>query len=99
MLSARRRTPFCWQVVIVRHSLSAPLSQVRYGASGDREADTSALRARISTRRHSEVLFTDGKEERGLDHFPLMSAHALVRFRRTSACVAGCMSRACPGSS
>jgi hypothetical protein len=67
-------------VVIVRHSLSAPLAQARYGASRDVDADAQTLLTHISVRWDVEVLFADGKEERGLDHSPLMSAQALVRF-------------------
>jgi hypothetical protein len=55
------------QVVIVRHSLSALLSQVRYWASSDLEATPEALLAHISARWDIEVLFADGKEELGLD--------------------------------
>jgi hypothetical protein len=74
------RTRSCCQVVIVRQSLSVPLSQPRYRTSSDREADTPTQRAPLSARWDSDVLFTDGKEERGLDHSQLMNAHVLVRF-------------------
>jgi hypothetical protein len=68
------------QIVIVRQSLDAPLSQARYWASSDLEADPETLLAHISARWDIEVLFGDGKEELGLDHYQLMSAQALVRF-------------------
>ena len=68
------------QVVIVRHSLEAPLSQARYFASSDLEADAEALLGHIAARWDIEVLFADGKEELGLDHYQVMSATALVRF-------------------
>jgi DDE superfamily endonuclease len=68
------------QVVIVRHSLSAPLSQARYWASSDLDASVEVLLAHISARWDIEVLFADGKEELGLDHYQLMSTQALVRF-------------------
>ena len=68
------------QIVIVRHSLSDPLSQARYWASSDLEASAEALLAHISARWDIEVLFGDGKEELGLDHYQLMSATAIVRF-------------------
>jgi hypothetical protein len=68
------------QIVIVRHSLDAPLSQARYWASSDLEADTEALLTHISARWDIEVLFGDGKEELGLDHYQLMSASAILRF-------------------
>jgi hypothetical protein len=68
------------QVVIVRHSLSAPLAQARYWASSDLEATSERLLTHISARWDIEVLFADGKEELGLDHDQLMSAQALLRF-------------------
>jgi len=68
------------QIVIVRHSLSAPLSQARYWASSDLEASTEALLVHISARWDIEILFSDGKEELGLDHYQLMSASAILRF-------------------
>jgi len=74
------RTLYRCQVVIVRHSLAAPLSQARFWASSDLEADPQTLLAHISARWDIEVLFEDGKEELGLDHYQLMSATAIVRF-------------------
>lgn len=68
------------QIVIVRHSLDAPLSQARYWASSDLEATTETLLTHISARWDIEVLFGDGKEELGLDHYQLMSASAILRF-------------------
>ena len=68
------------QVVIVRQSLEAPLAQTRYFASSDLEADAQALLGHIAARWDSEVLFGDGKEELGLDHYQLMSALGIVRF-------------------
>ncbi|MDQ2905131.1 MAG: hypothetical protein M3Y81_16480 [Chloroflexota bacterium] len=74
------RTLYRCQIVIVRHSLDAPLSQARYWASSDVEAHTQTLLTHISARWDIEVLFGDGKEELGLDHYQLMSASAIVRF-------------------
>jgi len=68
------------QVVIVRHSLSAPLSQARYWASSDLEADAPTVLTHIAARWDIEVLFGDSKEELGLDHYQLMSATAIRRF-------------------
>jgi hypothetical protein len=73
------RTRYRCQVVIVRHSLSAPLSQARYGASSDREAGAETVLAHISARWDSDARFGDGKEELGLDHSQRMSAHAVLR--------------------
>jgi hypothetical protein len=74
-----RKLYFC-QVVIVRQSLDAPLSQARYWASSDLEASPELLLAHIAARWDIEVLFSDGKEELGLDQYQLMSASAIVRF-------------------
>ncbi len=68
------------QVVIVRQSLDAPLAQARYWASSDLEADTQTLLGHIAARWDIEVLFGDGKEELGLDHYQVMSATARLRF-------------------
>ena len=68
------------QIIIVRHSLDAPLSQARYWASSDLEADMETLLTHIAARWDIEGLFADSKEELGLDHYQLMSASALLRF-------------------
>jgi hypothetical protein len=54
-------------------------SLARYGASSDREATTEKLLAQSSARWDRDGLFGDGKEERGLDHSPLMRASAMLR--------------------
>jgi hypothetical protein len=74
------RTLYGCQVVIVRQSLDAPLAQVRFFASSDLEADAQTLLRHIAARWDIEVLFGDGKEELGLDHYQVMSDTALVRF-------------------
>jgi hypothetical protein len=80
VVSTRVRKLYCCQVVIVRQSLDAPLAQTRYWASSDLEADAQTLLAYLAARWDIEVLFGDGKEELGLDHYQVMSATALVRF-------------------
>jgi hypothetical protein len=80
VVNTRVRKLYCCQVVIVRHSLDAPLSQARYWASSDLEAGTEILLTHISARWDIEILFADSKEELGLDHYQLMSASALLRF-------------------
>jgi len=80
VLTTRVRKLYCCQVVIVRQSLDAPLSQARYWASSDLEADPATLLVHIAARWDIEVLFGDGKEELGLDQYQLMSATAIVRF-------------------
>ena len=80
VVSTRVRKLYCCQVVIVRQSLDAPLSQARYWASSDLEADPQTLLAHIAARWDIEVLFGDGKEELGWDQYQVMSATAIVRF-------------------
>src|SRR5260370_30878029 len=50
------------------------------GREVDLQASPELLLAHISARWDIEVLFGDGKEELGLDHYQLMSATAIVRF-------------------
>jgi len=80
VVTTRVRKLYSCQVVIVRLSLDAPVSQARYWASSDLEASPQMLLAHIAARWDIEVLFADGKEELGLDQYQLMSATALVRF-------------------
>ncbi len=80
MVTTQVRTLYRCQVVIVRQSLDAPLPQARSFASSDREADARTLLVHIAARWDIEVLFGDGKEELGLDHYQVMSATALLRF-------------------
>src|SRR5258708_5831758 len=80
VLTTSVRKLYRCQVIIVRHSLDAPLSQARYWASSDLEADKKTLLTHISARWDIEVLFGDSKEELGLDHYQLMSASAILRF-------------------
>jgi len=80
VVTTRVRKLYSCQVVIVRLSLDAPVSQARYWASSDLEASPQMLLAHIAARWDIEVLFADGKEELGLDQYQLMSATALARF-------------------
>lgn len=79
VISTSVRKLYRGPVVIVRHSLDAPLSQARFWASSDLEADAQTLLAHIAARWDIEVLFGDSKEELGLDHYQLMSATAILR--------------------
>ncbi len=80
VVTTRVRSLYRCQVVIVRQSLDAPLSQARYWASSDMEASPQTLLLHIAARWDIEVLFGDSKEELGLDQYQLMSAIAIVRF-------------------
>lgn len=79
IVTTRVRKLYRCQVVIVRQSLDAPLSQARYWASSDLDADLPTLLVHIATRWEIEVLFGDGKEELGSgvepdDLYELLSA-------------------------
>src|SRR5260221_4372855 len=80
VVTTRVRKLYCCQVVIVRQSLDAPLSQARYWASSDLEAHPETLLVHIAARWDIEVLFGDSKEELGLDQYQVMRAVAIVRF-------------------
>ena len=80
VLTTSVRKLYRCQIVIVRHSLDAPLSQARYWASSDLDADKETLLTHIAARWDIEVLLGDSKEELGLDHYQLMSASAILRF-------------------
>jgi hypothetical protein len=80
VLTTSVRKLYRCQVVIVRHALDAPLAQARFWASSDLDADAQTLLTHLSARWEIEVLFGDGKEELGLDHYQVMSATAILRF-------------------
>lgn len=50
------------------------------GPEVDLEGDAQTLLAHIAARWDIEVLFGDGKEELGWDHYQVMSATAILRF-------------------
>ena len=53
----------------MRQGLSAPLSQARSFALSDLEADAQMLLEHVTAHSYIEVLFGDGKEKLGLDHY------------------------------
>ena len=63
VITTRVRSLYRCQVVIVRQSLDAPVSQARYWASSDGEAGPQTLLLHIAARWDIEVLFGDSKEE------------------------------------
>src|SRR5439155_27079705 len=69
VITTQVRKLYRCQVVIVRESLDAPLSQASYWASSDLEADVDTLLLHMTTRWDVEVLFGDTKELLGLDHY------------------------------
>jgi hypothetical protein len=80
VVRSRVRKLYRCQVVIVRETLDAPLSEARFWASSDLAADTLGLLGHIAARWDVEVLFADGKELVGLDQYQVLSTTALVRF-------------------
>src|SRR5713226_1007851 len=81
-MSSRRACASC---ISVKSSSSDSRSMLRCrrratGPEVDLEADLPTLLTHIATRWKIEVLFGDGKEELGLDHYQLMSVGAIVRF-------------------
>lgn len=80
VISTRVRKLYRCQVGIVRESLEAPLTEARYWASSDLEADSDTWVGHIAARWDVEVLFGDAKELLGLDQYQVMSAQAIQRF-------------------
>lgn len=80
VITTRVRKLYKCQVLVVRQSLDAPLSQGRYWASSDLGASVEQLLEHIAARWDIEVLFADCKELLGLDQYQLMSAPAIERF-------------------
>lgn len=76
------------QILITRETLEAPPEQWRYWVTSLLDADTQTVIHILSVRWDIEVLFEDGKELLGLDHYQLMSAQAILRFWTLAACVA-----------
>lgn len=79
-LQTRVRKLYRCQLIVVRESLDAPLSEARYFASSDLAAGRAQLLAHLAARWEVETLFADTKEELGLDQYQLMNATAIVRF-------------------
>jgi SRSO17 transposase len=80
VVPTRVRKLYRCQVVIVRERLDSPLSEVRYWASSDLEADLPTLIGHMAARWDIEVLFGDAKELLGLDQYQVMGATAILRF-------------------
>ena len=79
VVRTRVRKLYTCQLVLVRESLSAPVSTVRYWASSDLAAEATALVGHIAARWGIEVLIADVKEM-GLDQYQVLSAEGIVRW-------------------
>lgn len=75
----RVRKLYTCQVVLVRETLTGPVSSVRYWASSDLDAGAAGLVEHIASRWDIEVLIADVKEM-GLDQYQLLSAEGIVRW-------------------
>jgi SRSO17 transposase len=67
-------------LLVVREKRDGKLTEPRFWASSDLNANAQTLVAHVAARWDIEVLFADTKELLGLDHYQLISATALVRF-------------------
>jgi len=74
------KTLYRSHVILVKETLEAPVTQVRYFASSELQADVPTLVGHLAARWAVEVLFADGKELLGVDQYQVMSTAALVRF-------------------
>jgi len=72
----RVRKLYTCQVILVRESLTGPVSGVRYWASSDLVADANGLVGHIAARWGSEVLIAEVKEL-GLDHYQVLSPEGI----------------------
>jgi hypothetical protein len=79
VVRTRIRKLYTCQLILVRESLSAPVSTVRYWASSDLAADTTQLLEHMAARWGIEVLIAEVKEL-GLDQYQLLSAEGIVRW-------------------
>lgn len=68
------------QVILVREKRDGKLTEPRFWASSDLEANVATLLRHLAARWDIEVLFADAKELLGLDQYQVMSARALLRF-------------------
>jgi len=80
VITTRVRKLYRCQLLVVRESLGAPLSEARYWTSSDLEASVEQLLRHVAARWDIEVLFADCKELLGLDQYQLMSATSIERF-------------------
>ena len=75
------------QVLIVKPTPDAPLSQWRFWATSRLTDPMDQVVATVAQRWSIEVLFADFKELLGSDHYQLRSAQAIVRFWALALCL------------
>jgi len=74
-------------VLITCHDPLQPGQSIRYWGSTLLEADAQTVINILAMRWSIEVLFEDGKDLLGTDHYQLMSAEAILRFWTLIACL------------
>jgi hypothetical protein len=74
-------------VLITCHDPLQPGQSIRYWASTLLEADAQTVINILAIRWSIEVLFEDGKDLLGADHYQLMGAEAILRFWTLIACL------------
>lgn len=74
------KTLYRCKLVIMRESLDDPISDARYWASSDLQANTQLLLEHISARWDIEVFFADTKALLGIDQYQLVTTTALLRY-------------------
>lgn len=80
VIDTRVKSLYRCQLIVVRHSLSDPISAARFWASNDLVSDAQGLLGHISARWDIEVFFADTKELLGIDQYQLMTTTALLRY-------------------
>jgi len=75
------------QLLIVKPTPEAPLSQTRYWATSRLQDSLTQVVANAAQRWTIETLFADCKELMGSDHYQVRSAQAIVRFWALALCL------------
>jgi len=75
------------QLLIVKPTQEAPLSQARFWATSRLTDPLSQVMTTVGQRWTIEVLFADFKELLGSDHYQIRSAQAIVRFWALALCL------------
>jgi hypothetical protein len=68
------------QLIVVKEKRNGKLTEPRFWASSDMQAEAQTLVGHLAARWDVEVLFADTKELLGLDQYQLLGAQALLRF-------------------
>jgi hypothetical protein len=80
VVDTRVRKLYRCKIIIVRKSLSDPLSAARFWVTSDVEADAQTCLNVISIRWEIEIFFEDMKELLGIDQYQIMTTTGLLRY-------------------